>query len=74
MPHSRGLSVQLSIIIISLAMTKKAQRTGDKWYKLAKQYYKNYKVADVEKFICSLNDMKNNTLVLDTTVYLPNIQ
>lgn len=47
---------------------------NDTWYKLAKQYYKNYKVEDVEKFICSLNDMKNNTLVLDTTVYLPNIQ
>lgn len=47
---------------------------NDTWYKLSKQYYKNYKVEDVEKFITSLNDMKNNTLVLDSTVYLPAVQ
>lgn len=47
---------------------------NDTWYKLTKEYYKNYKVEDVENFISSINNMNSKTLMLDTTVYLPQIQ
>lgn len=47
---------------------------NDTWYKLTNEYYKNYKVEDIENLVSKLNNMNDTTLVLDKTVFLPSIQ
>lgn len=47
---------------------------NDTWYKFTNEYYKNYNVKDVVDVVSKINNMKDSTLILDKTIFLPSIK